>query len=127
MRTVAPGPALVAELRKQPFGTMFEIREREGALVFSATFHEAEILNFNGSVEAVCNRCRLKYLRLRVSAKVAVTRLRRMLSSAPHLSEASQLTIKQNVAGGVVYSHFNRRTNGFKSSRRREFYRTVTA
>ena len=127
MRTVAPGPALVAELRAQPVGTVFHVRDREGLLILSATFHEVEILSFNGSVEGIFNRCRLKYLRLRVPAQVAVARLRRMLRSTPRLSEASQLTIKENVSGGVVYSHFTRRTNAFKPSRRRAFYRTVMA
>jgi hypothetical protein len=64
---------------------------------------------------------------VKARSRMAVARLRRMLRSTPRLGEASQLTIKENVAGGVVYSHFTRRTNAFKPSGRREFYRTVTA
>jgi len=128
MRIVAPGPALVDVLRSLPKDREFEVRDASGALALVATLREAEILVFNGAVQGMFHLRRFKFLQLIVPRQAALHGLRQMLSAtARMISEASQLTIRQYVAGGVVYSHFTRRTNAYRPDRRGEFMATVTA
>ncbi len=129
MRIIAPGPALAEELRAGPPGKEFDIRAGDDALVYVATLREAEILNHFSAVDGVGNRRRLKFLRLRIPVRAALALVRRMLcSTARTVCEASQLTVREIVpGGGIVYSHFKRRTNTYAPRLRQGLHPTYAA
>jgi hypothetical protein len=107
-----------------PAESAIEVRDRDsGALVIEGSPHECELLCEHAHVEGVVskrNPDRLKYLKLTVTARVALAKLRRKLAcSGRTVAEASQLVSRLNVPrGGVVYSHITKRTNTYEPRKR---------
>lgn len=126
-----PASELTITLRSMPSEGALELRDRDlGLLVQSVTPHEGQILAEHGHIEGVATKAgRLKYLKLTVSVRCALARLRRKLyCTGRTVAEASQLISRQNVpGGGVVFTHITKRTNAYKPSLRTGSHPTYAA
>lgn len=103
--------ALNLLLLDYPSEKTFEVRGGDGALVYVASRHECSVLADLSYAVGEANRRGLKYLALVVPPRVALAKLRRLVcASGRTVAEASQLTVKSRILGGIVYSHFAKRT-----------------
>lgn len=118
--TTIHAAALTPMLRSMPSAREYDVRDPSGTLVLTASRRECELLSERGHVEGISSRGGvLKHLRLTVAARVAITALRRRLcASGRTVSEASQLTTRENTSGGVVYSHHMGRIRAYRPSGR---------
>ncbi len=111
---------LTPMLRSMPSAREYDVRDASGTLVLSASRHECELLCEKGHAEGIASRSGiLKHLRLTVATRVAIGTLRRQLcASGRTVAEASQLTTRANISGGVVYSHHMGRIRAYDPLKR---------
>lgn len=79
-----------------PMATEFCLREPTGKLVRTITTHEVEVLAFDNLVDGTADKNnQIRWIRLKVSAEVALRRLNRSISRVARVTAEDNATVRR--------------------------------